>query len=399
MPFLKNCFALGFALLVAFPLIAQNYPGPFSLSGKFKGADGDIIYLNYAGKDGKQVKDSCIVKNGAYSFKGELSETSFSYLFLKSKGIGKRVELFLESSEMQADLDTNDIPSAKLSGSVTQQESMELKKSMEGIQKEMEPLSAKYEAANSAYIDSRRKNLSEKIQDSLKKITDAIHDEFDPFQDRFAAASYQFFRANPTSLVTAYQLRYHVSKLQADSLKKYYDKLGSKTQQTSYGKLILDELTKLSSGSPGSMAKNFITTDITNKPLKLSDFKGKYVLLDFWASWCGPCRKGNPHLKELYSQYKNKGFEVIGVSDDDQDHAAWKKAVSMDGLPWIHVLRGLKYDTVKGFDRSSDISDLYGIHSLPTQILIDPNGKIIARYGGGGEEHEGLDARLQSVFK
>ncbi len=396
---LKNCFALGLGLLIGFASIAQNNSGQFSLSGKFKGAEAEVIYLNYPGKDGKQFKDSCIVKNGAYLFKGNLSETSMSYLFLKSKGIGKRVDLFLESSEMHADLNADDIPNTIVTGSITQQESMQLKKSMEGIQKEMEPLSARFEAANNAYIDSRRKNLSEKIQDSLKKITDDIHDEFDPFQERFAAATYQFFRANPASLVTAYQLRYYVSKLRVDSLKRYYDRLGSKTQQTSYGKLILDELNKLSSGSPGSMAKNFITTDITNKPISLSDFKGKYVLLDFWASWCGPCRKGNPHLKELYVQYKNKGFEVIGVSDDDQDHAAWKKAVSMDGLPWQQVLRGLKYDAAKGFDKSTDISDLYGIHSLPTQILIDPNGKIIARYGGGGEEHEALDDRLKSAFQ
>lgn len=123
------------------------------------------------------------------------------------------------------------------------------------------------------------------------------------------------------------------------------------------------------------------------------------MLVDFWASWCVPCRKGNPHLKELYSQYKAKGFEVIGISDDDRDHDAWKKAVAKDGLPWQHVLRGLKYDAVKGFDKTNDISELFGIHSLPTQVLIDPSGKIIARYGEGAAAHEDLDKKLAEVFK
>jgi thiol-disulfide isomerase/thioredoxin len=147
------------------------------------------------------------------------------------------------------------------------------------------------------------------------------------------------------------------------------------------------------------MAKDFTALDINGKSLQLSDFKGKYVLLDFWASWCVPCRKGNPHLKELYAKYQSKGCEVIGVSDDDRNHDAWKKAVDQDGLPWHQVLRGLDIDKkMRGIKNESDISEKYGINSLPTQILIDATGKIIGRYGGGGEPHEALDKKLADIF-
>ncbi|RYG08102.1 MAG: TlpA family protein disulfide reductase, partial [Chitinophagaceae bacterium] len=138
--------------------------------------------------------------------------------------------------------------------------------------------------------------------------------------------------------------------------------------------------------------------DIGGKPLSLADFKGKYVLLDFWASWCVPCREGNPHLKKLYAQYKNKGLEIIGVSDDDSKPYAWKAAVAQDQIGmWKHVLRGLKRvgDT---YDRTNDISENFGIHTLPTKILIDRNGKIVGRYGGGGESDEAMDKKLAEIF-
>jgi thiol-disulfide isomerase/thioredoxin len=397
--FLKFSFLIVAICLIVSPSNAQNNPGQFSLKGKFKGEEGDILYLNYSGKDSKLVKDSSVVMNGSYIFKGELHETTFSYLYAKSKGSGKRLEIFLEPTEMLADITAEDIPGTIVIGSFAQRERMQLNTTIESVRKEMIPLLARYDAANIAYREAKKKKLNENELDSLMYKANAIHDEFDPYQDRIAELNYRFFRAHPSSVVTAYQLRFYVNRLQVDSLKVYYKRMDNQIQQTSYGKLILDELNKLSSGSPGSSAKNFSTTDIIGKQVSLSDFKGKYVLLDFWASWCAPCRKGNPHLKELYSQYKNKGFEVIGVSDDDRDQAAWKNAVKKDGLLWTHVLRGLKYDDAKGYDKSTDISDLFGIHTLPTQILINPDGKIIARYGGGGEDHAELDAKLKSVFK
>jgi glutathione peroxidase-family protein len=99
----------------------------------------------------------------------------------------------------------------------------------------------------------------------------------------------------------------------------------------------------------------------------------------------------------LYSKYKEKGFEVIGISDDDRNHDAWKKAVAQDQLPWQHVLRGFKY--VNGTpDRSNDINEGYNISTLPTQILVDRNGMIIARYGDDGEDHTKLDEKLREIF-
>lgn len=378
---------------------AQQPAGRFVLNGKYTGLAGDVLYLNYTNAQNERIKDSCLIKEGAFSFTGSIAEPTLAWLQLKQASTANGAQLFLEPAVMHLSIDGNNMKQAKLTGSATQKDWELLNKQKETIAREMEPLSAKYSAANKVYMEARKNNASEQELDTLKYRAAAIHEAFEPYQARMAAADFLFFTKYPASVVTAYFLRFYVNSLSLDSTKMFYDRLGVATQQTSYGKNIAEEIAKLQAGSPGSMAKNFSATDINGKALSLSDFTGKYVLIDFWASWCVPCRKGNPHLKELYALYKDKGFGIIGVSDDDRDHNAWRKAVEKDGLPWQHVLRGVKYDAVKGFDRSSDISEQFGIHSLPTQLLIDPTGKIIGRYGGGGVAHEELDKKLAEVFK
>jgi len=222
-----------------------------------------------------------------------------------------------------------------------------------------------------------------------------------PFDEEMNDVLADFVKKHPASYVTAYLLRYS-RNCPTDSLRKVYTAFPAAVKQSSYGKAIAEALENRKKGVPGALAAGFSSTDINGQALSLSDYKGKYVLVDFWASWCVPCRKGNPHLKELYSQYKDKGFEIIGVSDDDSRPEAWKGAVAKDELPWKHVLRGMKVtrdgDKVN-IDRSKDISAGYNVSSLPTQILIGPDGKIIGRYGEGGDEHAALDEKLQTIFK
>ncbi|HWK06732.1 MAG TPA: redoxin domain-containing protein [Puia sp.] len=397
----KMMVMLGIAACLLNTATAQGTTGGFILDGKYKGQAGDTIYLSYTDAGNTRVKDSCVVKDGGFSFKGAITEPTLAYLQPKQAGMndGKGTQLFLEPAVMQLSVDSKHIKDAVLTGSAAQKEWEQFLKAQEPIRKEMEPLSASYGAAGKAYMDAKKNNAPEKELDTLKYRAAAIHDQFEPYNIRIAKLNYHYFETHPTSVVTAFYLRFYVNGLPIDSIKLFYGRLGTATQQTSFGKMIAEEIAKLQSGSPGSMAKNFNTANINGRPINLSDFKGKYVLVDFWASWCVPCRKGNPHLKELYTLYKDKGFEVIGVADDDRDTAAWHKAVAKDGLPWQHVLRGLKHDAVKGYDKTNDISELFGIHSLPTQVLIDPSGKIIARYGEGASAHEDLDKKLTEVFK
>ncbi|HZW69457.1 MAG TPA: TlpA disulfide reductase family protein, partial [Hanamia sp.] len=226
-------------------------------------------------------------------------------------------------------------------------------------------------------------------------------DAMDPYYKQLEDIDNGFMDKNPSSYVTASILRYRISDMPLQEGENRYNGLTENVKASSLGKQIKETLDGLRKGSPGAKAYVFSSTELKGEPLSLSDYKGKYVLVDFWASWCVPCRAGNPHLLSLYSKYKNKGkgLEIIGVSDDDAHADAWKKAVEKDKIGvWKHVLRGLKQLPGFKFDHSADISDRYGIHALPTKVLIDPNGMIIGRYGGGGENDEAMDKKLSEIF-
>ena len=113
----------------------------------------------------------------------------------------------------------------------------------------------------------------------------------------------------------------------------------------------------------------------------------KTVFCDFWASWCGPCRASIPHLKEIYAKYKDKGFEIVGVTNDT-DHDSWKKAIEEDQSPWIHVA-----DVFPEKYRGAEVIARYAAHYLPTLYLIDKEGKMIGKI-----EHTDLDTKLKELF-
>jgi thiol-disulfide isomerase/thioredoxin len=385
------------------PVVRSLQQNTFVLKGKIKGQETGMLKLSYPSADGKNVQDSTAIQNGTFEFKGQVSEPVMAYFTgaIKSRGLDdpNTGYFFIEPRQLSMEVTAGDFKNLKLKGSKTQDEITALEMVKAPITKEFKPISEAYQKANEVYIQARKDKKPEAELDALKEKAAAIRDQFEPFNDRKNKIDTEFIKTHPNSYYAAYLLRWKVSSMSLANSTQYYEALSPAIKQSSYGKEIMKEIKSLQGGSPGSMASVFSTPDINGQPLSLADFKGKkYVLLDFWASWCVPCRKGNPHLLGLYSKYKDKGLEIIGVSDDDSNHEAWKKAVEQDNIGvWKHVLRGLKR-TATGYDKSADISAPYGIHTLPTKILIDKNGMIVGRYGGGGENDEAMDKKLAEIF-
>lgn len=192
--------------------------------------------------------------------------------------------------------------------------------------------------------------------------------------------------ANPASPAAAFYLyRYFTYQLSLDSLKLVRDKLDPSLATSPYVLALDSIITRLADVEIGKPAPEFSLPDTAGVVVAISSFKGKYVLLDFWASWCPPCRRENPNVVKAFQTYKDKGFTVVGVSLD-KDRASWLKAIADDELTWTH-LSDLKY-------WDSEIPALYGVRGIPANVLLDPAGVIIAKNITG----EALQEKLKTLF-
>lgn len=177
-----------------------------------------------------------------------------------------------------------------------------------------------------------------------------------------------FMKERPASPVTFFAVRFLFSKPEPKLIVIAAEKLEPEFPESEYTKLITELKSSLGTVFEGAKAPDIRLKNPQGDTTALSDLKGKVVLIDFWASWCGPCRKENPHVKEIYEKYKDHGFEIFGVSLDHKEDQ-WKMAIQHDGINWVHVSQ------LKGW--STDAAKTYGVHSIPQTFLIDKEGTIV----------------------
>ena len=208
----------------------------------------------------------------------------------------------------------------------------------------------------------QRKDLNEKYRDSVKKL-------YVENKNRHSEINKDFVKENPNSKISVNLLNGFKFKWGKETTKKLYNSLKPELQNSESGEKIKRYLTFYNIPQLNDQYKDFELTDLKGEPIKISDYRENYTLLEFWASWCISCRKKHPQLVELYEKYKNKGFTVIGISGD-QNESDWKTAVEKDRLSWINLI-----DTE---GRESLVQYQYGITMLPSNFLISPDGKIVA---------------------
>ena len=359
--------------------------GNYTISGSIKNAEGKKVYL-YSGDRMSMRQDSTVVSNGAFTFKGNLDKP-----FVSGRIIVGPIsytsnpvmwEVALEPTQITFQGDYNNPDEAVINGGKTQDELNAMSRELAVFVKPLRQLN------DEMYKGGDR--------DSLTKL-------MEPYQKQYAAYSSSFYRERTNSYFATRYLMMHMSRMSYDELKAAWDALDPKVQK--YGDSadeIAKELAVLAKVRPGSPAPDFTATDINGKQFTMSSLRGKVVIIDFWASWCGPCRKSNPHMRELYAKFHDRGLDFVFVSDDDTNPDKWRKAVEQDklvGEGYHHVLRGMKWDRSKGMegmDHTNDISDKYAIHFLPTKYLIDKKGNIVCKIDEG--EDAKLDAQIEKLL-
>lgn len=356
---MKKSFWIGLICLFHFHSFAQKLQiNQFTLTGKLLNPQHNYIYLGYVDIDGKDITDSSLLNKGNFYFKGNINEPTKAYIKGNLRVMDDAenlniTDLYLEPKSMTALLSYNHFKEIKLTGSKSQRE---------------------YEKLNKEYT--------------------AIDEKSDSLYEKFSKINYRFIATHPASYVSVFQLMLYKTRWPVDSVESLYNNLSLSIRNSFYGKKIKETISEIDSNSVGKMAKEFNTTDINGNPVILSNFKRKYVILDFWGSWCLPCRQSSPHLVDLFKMYHNTGLEIIGVAEEyDETGAAWKAAIKKDGTDiWYNILSWLN------IDKPQSLVKEFGVNVFPTKILIDKTGIIIGRYEGT-EGEEALDKKLDQIFK
>ena len=368
-------------MAVLAPLVTTAQQPDFTLTGRIGHYNAPAkVYFDYmAGDAGKS--DSAVLVDGKFKFSGELKGPATVRMAFAPLGDGKDkavytgdVSYFYIGKEHIRLESKDSLSNAVITGSPVDAEYNAFNKYTGG------PIMALTKQANADFNSGteEQKKDTNYLHAVDKRFRERIQHMHDKELDYAKAYPHSFF-----SLVALSDLT-NTAEM-AKTLRPVFDALDDQLRNSVAGKDLDDRLTALTTVVAGSMAPDFTENDTTGKPLSLSSLRGNYVLVDFWASWCHPCRGENPNLVKQYALYKNKGFQILSVSLDD--HAdRWKQAIVQDGLQWVHV------SDLKGWNNMA--CKLYAIRAVPSSFLIDPQGKIVAT-GLRGEE---LNKKLAEIY-
>jgi thiol-disulfide isomerase/thioredoxin len=365
-------------LLPASFCVAQD---KFEISGKLPGAGSDKkVILNYVNSEGKDVKDSVLFKNGKFLISGTTAFGHKAYLGLvpMKKDTTRRntardyQEFYLEKGKYKL-TGTDSIAKANIMGPQVQTDYLEYNARTGAMLAQFKEISQRFSKVYYAKVKDTVE--IKKIQTEAKSVYAKIE-----------AALDSFIFSHPDSYVTLDLIMANkTSVIDPETFGRYYDALSKRVLTSFTGQKLTAKYDKAKQIAIGK-AVDFIQTDDKGNEFKLSSLRGKYVLVDFWASWCVPCRAENPHLLKAYNQLKTKGFEIVGISLDETK-SAWLNAVKHDGMPWIQV------SDLKGF--KTEIAVKYGIAAIPQNFLINPEGIIIAKNLRG----EDVDQKIAAFIK
>ena len=347
----------------------------YIITGEAKGIkNGTMVILQKQDSTGLVAIDTVKVENEKFKFEGKTLEPALHFLQFKDKQ--GQVPFVLETGEIEMTIDKDTLNKSTVGGTYSNDELNSYAKESEKIQKKM----MAFQKANMAkFQEANAKQDTVTINGLLK--------ENEKFKDEFKKLSFDHIEKKPKSFLSVFFLAQFINEPAADmaKIKKLYDNLDPSLKETKSGKKVKKALAMMNAAAVNTMAPEFSAPDVNGKIVSLKESLGKVTIVDFWASWCKPCRAENPSVVALYNEFHAKGLNIIGVSLD-REAGAWKEAIAADKLTWTEV-SNLKF-------WQDPIAAQYNVKSIPATFLLDASGKIIAKDLSG----EALKAKVAALL-
>lgn len=334
---------------------------------------GDKIALAELGEDNKLIQDTMFVFTGSADtvrFVTGRTDRMLRLLFTTAAGKTGQRMVFVESGkEYVVDTRDGDIAAARVWGGLYNTDDM-----MKGIS----ALESRRDSLTRRVVELTQSGKKDEAEEEIKKLA-GVHKSLVSAKERFII----YHPSNAYSAFLVSDLIRSIPELTTlDRVKRLYNSLSGGARNTYSGDKANEEIYLLMAASEEASVPRFTLTSTEGDLVSPSHYRGKWVVLDFWASWCKPCRASNPELVRLYEKYHGRGLEVIGIACWDQEDA-WKKAIDQDGLPWVQLNASEK------IEGQEDVTKTFVITGVPTSILVDPEGKIVFR-GHPSELHKKL---------